>query len=132
MVALVESFGSALGKAFFAEHRSVADTPSIGTRWGWPSGWKTMSSAALRETHTPQMLMAGGGRGGDSLPGVTHFNIYGWMVQDFRGQLAWEHGGNGRVFRAPGRRVAPQPQRWRSSRWSRRIVLEVLIRPVVQ
>ena len=67
---------------------------------GVVNGKRLVSSAALRETHIPQMLIAGGGgRGGggrDSVPPVTHFNTYamGWMVQDFRGQLVWQHGGN--------------------------------------
>jgi len=65
---------------------------------GVVNGKRLVSSAALRETHTPQMLMAGGGGGGggESSPPVTHFNTYGmgWMVQDFRGQLVWQHGGN--------------------------------------
>jgi CubicO group peptidase (beta-lactamase class C family) len=63
---------------------------------GVANGKRLVSSAALRETHTPQMLMSGGGGGADSSPPVTHFNTYamGWMVQDFRGQLVWQHGGN--------------------------------------
>ena len=67
---------------------------------GVVNGKRLVSSAALRETHTPQMLIIGGGGGrgggGDSLPPVTHFDTYamGWMVQDFRGQLVWQHGGN--------------------------------------
>ncbi|MEP6492265.1 MAG: serine hydrolase [bacterium] len=66
---------------------------------GVVNGKHLLSSPALRETHTPQMLMTGGagaGAAGDTLPPVTHFNTYGmgWMVQDFRGQLVWQHGGN--------------------------------------
>ena len=66
---------------------------------GMVNGKRLVSSAALRETHTPQMLMGGGGGGGGGgaeSPPVTHFNTYamGWMVEDFRGQLVWQHGGN--------------------------------------
>ena len=53
-------------------------------------GKRLVSAAALRETHTPQMLL---GSAGDS---ITRFNTYGmgWMVQDYRGRLMWQHGGN--------------------------------------
>jgi CubicO group peptidase (beta-lactamase class C family) len=46
----------------------------------------------LRDTHTPQMLISGGG-GNDSL---TRFNAYGlgWFVEDYRRALVWQHGGN--------------------------------------
>ena len=61
---------------------------------GAVGGKRLVSSAALRETHTPQMIMgAGGGAGGtDSL---TRFSTYGmgWMVQDYRRALLWQHGG---------------------------------------
>ena len=53
-------------------------------------GKRLVGAAALRETHTPQMLL---GQPGDS---ITRFNTYGmgWMVQDYRGRLMWQHGGN--------------------------------------
>jgi CubicO group peptidase (beta-lactamase class C family) len=57
-------------------------------------GKRLVSAVALREMHTPQMLMGGGGGGGpDSL---TRFSTYGlgWMVQDYRRHLLWQHGGN--------------------------------------
>jgi CubicO group peptidase (beta-lactamase class C family) len=64
---------------------------------GVVNGKRLVSSAALRETHTPQMVMTGrgGGAGGDSVA-ITHFNTYGfgWMIEDYRGQLVWQHGGN--------------------------------------
>ena len=61
---------------------------------GVVNGKRLVSSAALRETHTPQMLIGGGGPVGDSA--TTHFNTYGfgWIIQDYRGQLVWQHGGN--------------------------------------
>ena len=61
---------------------------------GVVNGKRFVSSAALRETHTPQMLIGGGGPVGDSA--TTHFNTYGfgWIIQDYRGQLVWQHGGN--------------------------------------
>ena len=66
---------------------------------GVVNGKRLVSSAALRETHTPQILRTGGGgRGGPSADTVvtTHFNTYGfgWMIEDYRGQLVWQHGGN--------------------------------------
>lgn len=61
---------------------------------GVVNGKRLVSSAALRETHTPQMIIGAGGPGGDSA--TTHFNTYGfgWIIQDYRGQLVWQHGGN--------------------------------------
>jgi CubicO group peptidase (beta-lactamase class C family) len=59
---------------------------------GVVSGKRLVSSAALRETHTPQMIMTGGGGGGE----FSNFSTYGmgWMIQDYRGELEWQHGGN--------------------------------------
>ena len=61
---------------------------------GVVDGKRLVSSAALRETHTPQMIMGAGapGAGGDQ----TLFGTYGmgWMVEDYRHVLMWEHGGN--------------------------------------
>lgn len=63
---------------------------------GMFDGKRLVSSAALRETHTPQMLMpgAGRGRGGDAAP-VTVFSTYGmgWIVEDYRRNLYWHHSG---------------------------------------
>ncbi|MGQ0641760.1 MAG: serine hydrolase [Gemmatimonadaceae bacterium] len=55
------------------------------------NGKRLVSSAALRQTHTPQMLI-GGAADGDS---VSRFNTYGmgWMIQDYKRQLVWQHGG---------------------------------------
>jgi CubicO group peptidase (beta-lactamase class C family) len=66
---------------------------------GVVNGKRLVSSAALRETHTPQMLVGGGlggGRGGaDSVP-TSYFQTYGfgWIVEDYRHYLVWQHGGN--------------------------------------
>lgn len=68
---------------------------------GVAGGTRLVSTAALRETHTPQIVMGagggGGGRGGaaDSVP-ETVFSTYGmgWMVEDYHRQLMWQHGGN--------------------------------------
>jgi len=63
---------------------------------GVVGGKRLVSSAALRETHTPQILIPSTGeRGGDSVS-VKRFTSYGmgWMVEDYRGQLSWQHGGN--------------------------------------
>jgi CubicO group peptidase (beta-lactamase class C family) len=63
---------------------------------GVVNGKRLVSSAALRETHTPQIL-TGAARvlDVDSVP-LTNFSAYGlaWTIQDYRGQLMWTHGGN--------------------------------------
>jgi CubicO group peptidase (beta-lactamase class C family) len=58
------------------------------------NGKRIISTAALREIHSPQMLMGGGGRGNAS--GVARPNAYGlgFMVTDFRDHVYWNHGGN--------------------------------------
>jgi CubicO group peptidase (beta-lactamase class C family) len=68
---------------------------------GMYNGKRLVSSAALRETHTPQILMGGGGGGGagpaaDTTAPTTYFRTYGmgWMITDYRHQLMWDHGGN--------------------------------------
>ena len=65
---------------------------------GVVNGKRLVASATLRETHTPQILIpATGGRGGiaDTAP-VKRFTSYGmgWMVEDYRNNLSWQHGGN--------------------------------------
>lgn len=73
---------------------------------GVANGKRLVNTTALRETHSPQILTVtgvpaagrGGGGGGadiDSVP-VTHFSAYGmgWFVEDYHGQLMWQHGGN--------------------------------------
>jgi CubicO group peptidase (beta-lactamase class C family) len=69
---------------------------------GMFNGTRLVASAALRETHTPQMLMGAGagggggrGRGNEAVP-QTVFSTYGmgWMVEDHRRNLVWQHGGN--------------------------------------
>src|SRR4029077_636977 len=59
---------------------------------GVVDGKRLVSSAALRETHTPQMLIGAGLPATDA----TTFNTYGmgWIVQDYRHEVAWQHGGN--------------------------------------
>ena len=55
------------------------------------NGKRLVSSAALRQTHTPQMLI-GGSAEGDS---ISRFNTYGmgWIIQDYKRELVWQHGG---------------------------------------
>jgi CubicO group peptidase (beta-lactamase class C family) len=58
------------------------------------NGKPIISTAALREIHTAQMLMGGGGgRGG---AGIARPNAYGlgFFVGDFRNNVYWNHGGN--------------------------------------
>ncbi len=59
---------------------------------GMVNGKRLVSSAALKETHIPQMLL-GAGLGANE---QTLFNSYGmgWIVQDYRHELVWQHGGN--------------------------------------
>ena len=57
-------------------------------------GKRLVGAGPLRETHSPQMLIAAGSEvPADSL---TTFNTYGmgWFVQDYRGTLMVQHGGN--------------------------------------
>ena len=63
---------------------------------GVAAGKRLVSSAALRETHTPQILMTGGGGRGGAIDSVKRFSSYGmgWMVEDYRNALSWQHGGN--------------------------------------
>jgi CubicO group peptidase (beta-lactamase class C family) len=62
------------------------------------NGKRLVSAAALREIHTPQILMGGGagGAGPDTTGPATFFRTYGmgWMITDYRHQLMWDHGGN--------------------------------------
>jgi CubicO group peptidase (beta-lactamase class C family) len=65
---------------------------------GMVAGKRLVSSAALRETHTPQMIVPSGGGAAastDSVP-ATHFTTYGmgWFIEDYYGALVWQHGGN--------------------------------------
>jgi CubicO group peptidase (beta-lactamase class C family) len=56
------------------------------------NGKRLVSSAALHETHVPQMIMGAGAPSSDQ----TFFKTYGmgWMVEDFRHEVMLEHGGN--------------------------------------
>jgi len=57
------------------------------------NGKRLISTAAFKEIHTPQMLIPpGSGGGGEN----TLFSTYGmgWMVEDYRHELMWQHGGN--------------------------------------
>jgi CubicO group peptidase (beta-lactamase class C family) len=66
---------------------------------GMFNGQRLVASAALRETHTPQMVIGAGalgrGRGNEAVP-QTVFSTYGmgWIVEDHRRNLVWQHGGN--------------------------------------
>lgn len=67
---------------------------------GMYNGTRVVATTPLRETHTPQMLMGSGlgggrGRGNEAVP-QTVFSTYGmgWIVEDHRRNLVWQHGGN--------------------------------------
>ena len=65
---------------------------------GQANGKRLLSSAALRETHTSQIIVPKGVLGGGGLDSVptSNFSTYGfgWIVEDYRGNLVWQHGGN--------------------------------------
>ncbi|MDQ6611208.1 MAG: serine hydrolase, partial [Gemmatimonadota bacterium] len=65
---------------------------------GQANGKRLLSSAALRETHTSQIVVPPGSLGGGGLDSVptSFFSTYGfgWIIEDYRGQLVWQHGGN--------------------------------------
>jgi CubicO group peptidase (beta-lactamase class C family) len=64
---------------------------------GVVNGKRVLNAAAFRETHTPQILASlGPRRQPDSVSSLSHFTSYGmgWFVEDYRGQLVWQHGGN--------------------------------------
>lgn len=63
---------------------------------GVVAGKRLVSTSALRETHTPQILIPPGGAGRSTDSSVKRFTSYGmgWMVEDYRNQLSWQHGGN--------------------------------------
>ena len=88
--------------AILSDARDMAQWLRFQLGDGVINGKRLVSSAALRETHTSQILIpSSGGRGGradtsaDSVP-ATHFMTYGmgWMIEDYRNHLVWEHGGN--------------------------------------
>jgi CubicO group peptidase (beta-lactamase class C family) len=79
------------------------------------NGKRLLSSAALRETHKPQILLNSGGgvrvSSDDSTSG-SNFSTYGfgWFVEDYHGSLVWQHGGNtpgmtAAVGMLPGKKV---------------------------
>lgn len=65
---------------------------------GTVNGKRLVASAALRETHTPQILVGPGGEGGrnPAIDSIKRFTSYGmgWFIEDYRNQLSWQHGGN--------------------------------------
>lgn len=57
-------------------------------------GKRLVGAGPFRETHSPQMLIGSGSE--IPVDSVTTFNTYGmgWFVQDYRGTLMVQHGGN--------------------------------------
>jgi CubicO group peptidase (beta-lactamase class C family) len=61
---------------------------------GQYNGKRLVSSAALKVTHTPQTIIGPGELGPpDSLVTFSTYGM-GWIVEDYRHQLVWQHGGN--------------------------------------
>ena len=60
---------------------------------GVVGGRRLLSTAALRETHSPQMVL---GENDPTVGDASLFHTYGmgWFVQDYRHELMWQHGGN--------------------------------------
>jgi CubicO group peptidase (beta-lactamase class C family) len=79
------------------------------------NGKRLLSSAALRETHKPQILLKSGGGvrvSSDDTTSGSYFSTYGfgWFVEDYHGALVWQHGGNtpgmtAAVGMLPGKKV---------------------------
>jgi CubicO group peptidase (beta-lactamase class C family) len=58
------------------------------------NGKRLVSSAALRMTHSPQTIIGAGELGpADSLVTFSTYGM-GWIVEDYRHELVWQHGGN--------------------------------------
>jgi CubicO group peptidase (beta-lactamase class C family) len=86
--------------AILSSARDMAQWLRFQLNDGQVNGKRLVSTQALKETHSPQILTspgAGGGRGGggDTIP-ATRFTSYGmgWFVEDYHQQLRWQHGGN--------------------------------------
>jgi CubicO group peptidase (beta-lactamase class C family) len=79
--------------AILSNARDMAQWLRFQMNDGVVNGKRLVSTAALRETHTPQMIMGMGAPGGNE---QTLFSTYGmgWMIQDYRHELMWQHGGN--------------------------------------
>jgi CubicO group peptidase (beta-lactamase class C family) len=58
------------------------------------NGKRLVSSAALKVTHSPQTIIGPGELGPvDSLVSFSTYGM-GWIVEDYRHELVWQHGGN--------------------------------------
>jgi CubicO group peptidase (beta-lactamase class C family) len=79
--------------AILSNARDMAQWLRFHMNDGVVKGERLVNSAALRETHTPHMII--GGRGGGGSSGGT-FNTYGmgWFIGDYHHELMWDHGGN--------------------------------------
>ena len=79
--------------AILSNARDMAQWLRFQLNDGVVNGKRLVSTAALRETHTPQIVIPAGGGGNNA---NTLFSTYGmgWIVRDYRHELVWEHGGN--------------------------------------
>jgi len=58
------------------------------------NGKRLVNAAALRVTHSPQTIIGSGELGPpDSLVTFSTYGM-GWIVEDYRHELVWQHGGN--------------------------------------
>jgi CubicO group peptidase (beta-lactamase class C family) len=60
---------------------------------GVVNGKRLIESAALRETHTPQIIVGRGSAVADSLSARFPTYAMGWLVEDYRSRLLWQHSG---------------------------------------
>ena len=61
---------------------------------GMYGGKRLVSSAALKVTHSPQTIIGAGELG--PVDTLVNFSTYGmgWIVENYRHELVWQHGGN--------------------------------------
>src|SRR5262249_27696880 len=79
--------------AIISSARDMAQWVRFQLNDGLVNGKRLVSTTAFRETHAPQILTApGGGRGADP---VTRFSAYGmgWLIEDYKHQVQWQHSG---------------------------------------
>jgi len=79
--------------AIISNARDMAQWLRFQMSGGVVNGKRLVDSAAFLEIHTPQILMDPGSPNGGVQPRFSTYGM-GWMIQDYRHQLMWQHGGN--------------------------------------